>query len=498
MDKSTPTTDWPIYNCHIHTFTRQHSPKYFFIWALSDAEIGRINWIRIPLYLLVVILYFAFLILLAKASIFLSGRSDLLSLLGYPFLLLFQAVLVTPIVLFVVILIALGLIILLQGIINLLLKMTSVSQSTRTDNKLMQLKEKVAERQSSLLHSNLLFDLLVGINPASNDIFERMARFLKIAEQPTQQDVFEQIKLQYPKEKTVFVVLPMDMGFMELGKLATSIETQHEELWKLANSSNGQIIPFYAADPRHPDIVERAKNNLARDKFRGIKIYPNLGYKPGDDNLMKIYKLCIEGNFPVVTHCSPGGIWKYGLSRQERRANSEPLNYKRILDTAGYKNLKLNLAHFGGAEEWVKHLRGRAQEHEGEAWVKTIYEMIASGDYPNLYTDISYTAFTPKVEGLFIDLVDYLKVLLSNPRVRTRVLFGSDYYMVEQESVSEKEASILLRSRLGEDLYKQIAYTNPREFLGIESHEPTVIREKKATISKSVSRSGLSRSTRAT
>src|SRR4030095_954146 len=113
---------------------------------------------------------------------------DLLSLLGYPFLLLFQAVLVTPIVFVLVILIALGLIILLQGIINLLLKMTSVSQSTRTDNKLMQLKEKVAERQSSLLHSNLLFNLLVGINPASNDIFERMARFLKIAEQPTQQD----------------------------------------------------------------------------------------------------------------------------------------------------------------------------------------------------------------------------------------------------------------------------------------------------------------------
>ena len=48
-----------------------------------------------------------------------------------------------------------------------------------------------------------------------------------------------------------------------------------------------------------------------------------------------------------------------------------------------------------------------------EAWVRTIYEMIASGEYPNLYTDISYTVFTPKVEGLYIDLVDYLKVLLT-------------------------------------------------------------------------------------
>ena len=403
------------------------------------------------------------------------------------------------------ILIALGVILLLQGIIDLLLKIRSRRQSRQARSQLMQMKETVAGGQKKIMRSNLLFDLLMRINPASNDIFERTARFLKISEQPTQEEVFQQVQRQYPNEETVktrFVILPMDMGFMKLGELDTSIEQQHQELLALANKFKPQIIPFYAADPRHPDIVERVKDNLGKDKFRGVKIYPNLGYKPNDPKLMEIYKICIEGDFPVVTHCSPGGIWQYGLSREERRANSEPLNYKRILDTPGYKTLKLNLAHFGGAEEWVTHLKGRTQENEenkkkDEPWVRTIYEMIASGQYPNLYTDISYTAFTPKVQGLYIDLVDYLKVLLSNPRVRKRVLFGSDYYMVERESVSEKEASILLRSRLGEELYKQIAYTNPREFLGIESPEPTVIRKKKATISKSVSRSGLSRSTHA-
>ena len=39
--------------------------------------------------------------------------------------------------------------------------------------------------------------------------------------------------------------------------------------------------------------------------------------------------------------------------------------------------------------------------------------------------------------------------------------------MVERESVAEKEASILLSSRLGEDPYRQIDYTYPREFLCI-------------------------------
>lgn len=482
MNTSNTTDDWQIYNCHIHTFTRKHSPRQFVKWALSDADLGRINWARIPVYLLFVILYFALLIFLARSAIFLSARSDLVSLLGYSFVLFFQAVLVLPIVLLIVILVALGVILLLQGLIDLLIKMRSVSQSREADRQLLQLKDKVVRERGRVIRSNLLINLLVRINPASNDIFERSARFLKIAEQPTQQEVFQQVALQYPQKKTVFVVLPMDMGFMNLGELETPIERQHEELWNLAQNSGGQIIPFYAADPRHDDIVERVKNNLARDKFRGIKIYPNLGYKPDHPQLMEIYKLCIEGDFPVLTHCSPGGIWRYGLPKKERRANSEPLNYKRILDTEGYQNLKLCLAHFGGAEEWAKHLKGRAQEGEEEAWVRTIYQMIASGNYPNLYTDISYTVFTPKVEGLYIDLVDYLKVLLSHPLVRKRVLFGSDYYMVERESISEKEVSLLLRSRLGEDLYKQIAYTNPREFLGIEVPAPAAtVRKKKST-----------------
>jgi uncharacterized protein len=471
MNPVNTTENWTIYNCHIHTFTRQHTPKQFIKWALSDAELGKISGRRVPWYMLFAGGYFALLRRLARTSIALSKRSDVFSLLGYSFLLVFQAILVIPTVLLIVILGALGLIVLLQAIIDLLPRVRSISPSRQATRQLRQLKQKVDEGQKRVVRSNLLFNLLVWINPASNDIFERTARFLKISEEPTQQEVFKQVELQYPKG-TVFVVLPMDMGFMNMGPLGASIQSQHAELWDLARNSQGRIIPFYAADPRHPDIVQRVKDNLAKDKFQGIKIYPNLGYRPDHPNLMEIYKLCIDGNFPVVTHCSPGGIWQYGLSRDQRRENSKPQNYRDILDMEDYRKLKFCLAHFGGAEEWMKHLKGRADQSEEEPWVRVIYDMIASGKYPNLYTDISYTVFTPKVSGLYVDLVDYLKVMLSHPLVKKHVLFGSDYYMVERESVSEKEASILLRSRLGEELYKQIAYTNPRVYLGIDPPEP--------------------------
>lgn len=484
MNRSTsaPTGDWPIYNCHIHTFTKQHTPTRFIKWVLSDADLGRINWERTPVYLLSVILYFGLLWLLADFTVSLSAASGPLYLLAYSFVLFFQALLVIPIVMLLLILVALLVILGLQALVGLI---ASLRGSPGSKEEPTEFQATMIRGRNWVIRSNLLINLLVWINPASNDIFERTARFLKISEQPTQEDVFKEVKLQYPEKTTVFVVLPMDMTFMNMGELGTPIEEQHQELLDLAGRSNGQIIPFYAADPRHEDIVERVRKELTPERFRGIKIYPNLGYKPDHPRLKEVYKLCIRGGFPVLTHCSPGGIWRYGVTKEERRANSEPENYRRILETEGYRDLKLCLAHFGGAEEWVKHLKGRADVGEKEAWVRTIYKMIASGEYPNLYTDISYTVFTPKVAGLYIDLVDYLKVLLNDPRVRTRVLFGSDYYMVERESISEKEVSLLLRSRLGEDLYKQIAYTNPRAFLGIEPPAApllkTTVRKKQST-----------------
>ena len=63
--------------------------------------------------------------------------------------------------------------------------------------------------------------------------------------------------------------------------------------------------------------------------------------------------------------------------------------------------------------------------------------------------------------------MDYVKVLLADLRLREHVLFGSDYYMVEREDLTKKEVSIMLRSRLGEDLYFQIAHHNPRRYLGL-------------------------------
>ncbi|GAB4504664.1 MAG: amidohydrolase family protein [Anaerolineales bacterium] len=322
---------------------------------------------------------------------------------------------------------------------------------------------------SALLHWNWFASLLIRFaerfNPRLNDALERQGRFLKTSNKATQMEVFKNIEKQYPND-TLFVVLPMDMQFIGAGEPLESWEEQHQKLLDLAYRSpfKGRIIPFMAVDPRRDGIVKFADQNLGEEKFRGIKIYPNLGYSPEDKVLKKVYAICQERGYPVLAHCSPGGIWARGMSEKDRRRFAHPKNYIPILRE--FPELRLCLGHFGGAQEWVRHLKSRRRSSGPyRTWVRWISDMITSGEYPNLYTDVSYTVFVPRVKGLYIDLIDYLKVMLSNEKLRSHVLFGSDYYMVEREEMSEKEASILLRSRLGEELFTQIVYHNPRKYL---------------------------------
>jgi hypothetical protein len=87
-------------------------------------------------------------------------------------------------------------------------------------------------------------------------------------------------------------------------------------------------------------------------------------------------------------------------------------------------------------------------------------DMLRSGAYENLYTDISYTVFANE------EYVYLLEVLLSDERVRRRVLFGSDFYVVENAELEERRTSVRVRAMLGENLFRTIAHDNPREYLG--------------------------------
>ena len=111
--------------------------------------------------------------------------------------------------------------------------------------------------------------------------------------------MFEKLQGSYP-EGTRFVVLPMDMTFMNAGRVEKSIDDQHEELAKLRDHFHDVVIPFAAVDPRHGEVIVAKTIWLLEEKrFCGIKLYPPTGYHPNDPVLWPLYEYAEEHGVPV-------------------------------------------------------------------------------------------------------------------------------------------------------------------------------------------------------
>jgi predicted TIM-barrel fold metal-dependent hydrolase len=304
----------------------------------------------------------------------------------------------------------------------------------------------------------------------SKDSATLTGRFFARGAFESQQKIFEHVKKQNP-ENTRFIALSLDFEYMGIGTPILPFESQLKELAALRDANKGALIPFCCVDPRRPNVVSEFKRWHKEYKFSGVKIYPNLGFYPDDPILMEIYQYCEAKKLPVLAHCSPGGIRKLGISVDEAREFANPANYKKAL--AEFPTLHFCLAHFGGSEEWERHLTGDApREGRDATWLTIIMDMLRekkensrSRKYPNLFTDVSYTLFTEMPSYRPFNYYNFLNVLLEDKDIREHVLFGTDYYMVEREKVSEKEVSIGLRAHLGENLYFQIAHHNTKKYL---------------------------------
>ena len=309
------------------------------------------------------------------------------------------------------------------------------------------------------------------------DRLGRFADFLKISGMETQDEVFQRVRGYYPsrgEHPTQFVALPMDMTHMGAGAPQEDIETQHQKLAALANGYSDTLLPFIAVDPRrvtsqdpHPGAMIERLLDQHPGVFRGVKLYPPLGYWPEDPVLMShVFPLCQERGLPVMSHCSRGGVRSRAHIPETAARFADPDAFLPVLDR--FPELRVCLAHFGGPDDWKLYFSDpdsrepRSVGHPDRVrmnWLSKLLGLIKSGDYPNLYTDISYTIF------MFEQYMRPLKVILNNDAVRKRVLFGSDYYMSEQEEFDERFLSMSLRAELPADVYRDIAYGNPVRWL---------------------------------
>jgi len=265
------------------------------------------------------------------------------------------------------------------------------------------------------------------------------------------------------------------------------------------------------------------------EKFSGFKIYPALGYFPFDKDLLNYMQYASEKHIPIITHCSKGPVFYRGKKKTEWNYHpifnkfgkegenedceslklqgyknskftsyfSHPLNYHCLLNKDllniyleknkinkdyNFSDLKICLAHFGGEEEIQKYFNNLYADYEkvlgydtgkstldhnnrhqiwyNASWFKVILDLMKA--YPNnVYTDISYTLNN-------FDLIPLIKDIIKHHQINNQILFGTDFYMVSQER-SEKEIVHTYRGALGEELFNQIAYENPKRFLNLKS-----------------------------
>ena len=295
------------------------------------------------------------------------------------------------------------------------------------------------------------------------ETLDRLYRFQAEAGAGSQGAVLERVAAHYPA-RSRFVVLPMDMAGLGHGRVTAPLRDQHDELAALAASPrwSGRVIPFATCDPRNQGAAAEVRRAIETLGFRGLKLYPRFGFDPAHEVLMtEVYPMLEARGLPVISHCSRGGVREAGLSAAVADLYTDPQAFVPVLRR--FPRLRVCLAHFGGYRDWQDYAQvavDPARDGAAANWQVAIRRMIGSGEFPNLWTDISYTLFR------FDSFIPFLRLFLQDEVLSRRVLFGSDFYMTRQEALSEREVCFRLRVALGEPLFRRIAEENPGIWLG--------------------------------
>lgn len=148
---------------------------------------------------------------------------------------------------------------------------------------------------------------------------------------------FQRLVWQYPAG-TGFILLPMDMEFMEAGRLNSkgSYRKQMDTLNEIKVKNPNTAFPFVFVDPRREEVEGKPffkwkidgeggvelehcfiKEFIEDKKFNGFKIYPAIGYYPFDEALLPLWKFAADRGLPITTHCIRGTIFFRGAKKKE-------------------------------------------------------------------------------------------------------------------------------------------------------------------------------------
>ncbi|WP_327496639.1 amidohydrolase family protein [Ensifer sp.] len=332
----------------------------------------------------------------------------------------------------------------------------------------------------------------------THDIFGVYIRFVQLM-QDYRMDLAENYLRIYASRCSLSVITPSILDFEKSipGKASPQCDQIDvmDEIQRIVARERGiRMHSFVGFDPKREvcdpgSSLENVEYAIMCKGFIGVKLYPPMGFqatgnaKPIEAALKKLYNWCCKHDVPIMAHTenSLGAHCGFGNF-------ASPVHWRKLLNDRHYRDLRINLAHFGGFDESRRKgeptgilVNCERDKFSGPpSWEKIIGKTIRDDHRANLYADLSYLSelVSTTSAGLHYDIRKRLNAWLNayDPTAR-HLMFGTDWSMMSRErnynNYVARMVDGLARAGVGEELRQNIFWRNASRFLGLDRPGPT-------------------------
>lgn len=266
--------------------------------------------------------------------------------------------------------------------------------------------------------------------------------------------------------------------------------------------------------------------------FIGIKQYTALGYRPLDVRLphqADFYARCVSLDLPIVCHCSAKGMYSLDrplyaleetggdpallaslrkLAAERMRKRGQPIPerldgedeafekewredwfseeyvspeaWRKVLQL--HPRLRLCLAHFGGDAPYTHWkvrdttpvdrdlLKRPWSACQDLRWDDALVKL--AGEYENVFVDLAYFVFDPS-------MTRFRDYIAAYPHLRDKLLFGTDWWMVEMDGFDYPKFVLQARKALDSidpELWPRFSWINPVRFYRLRENADAIAR----------------------
>lgn len=314
-------------------------------------------------------------------------------------------------------------------------------------------------------------------------------------------DILGELVRLYGGEGRVQIFTPsivdLDMWF-KTGEQSSDVLAQIKLYHTMAQKvDEALILPFAPFCPLRAALEREVGVSTSFDNlntaikeygFFGVKLYPTMGFRPmnNEDNfdhtarvpqglggaldheLTLLYEWCLKNDAPIKAHANNSMAAGHNTGPY-----AHPSNWAALLSKNKYRNLRVNLAHFGGFEEsedlWTDQ---NICDFTNRDWDETIAREINSSS--GLYFDLGYWMELADSTDPYHRCAKAKAQALFNavPQMYDRALYGSDWSMIGKElahrSYLENIGHELAQPGFERSRWNNIMGLNALKYLGLD------------------------------